>query len=509
MENFEPAVTWSPPSRSQTSADEVPSAAAAPAAARPTEDSPLRANTTTGQFGRLMRCPRELWFVYAMKMGESFAYFSMSFILVLFLSEEYGFSDREAGWIYGVFGLLSSLVGLCVGSAVDNLGVRASLVLGSTILTVSRVLLCLTYSSHITVAVLLVGLPVGASLGIPLLSHGVRRYTSEPTRALAFSIFYVIMNLAAFLGGVTSNIIRHQYKKGLDLHIGNAVFHLTTYRILLSVGTCLSVVNMSLACCIREIVVVRHDAQPEEFKTRRASPVQITYEVLTQARFWRYCGLAAIFVGCRMNLRHMDATLPKYLTRMHGPDAPYDLIISLNPMLIVGLVPLATVFAEHIQWPITHFLQIGCFLSSVCPFALAVSTSYTAAVCSIVVLSLGEAMWSPKLYEYSVTVAPEGREGTFIALDTAPVFLSKLATGGISGTMLERFVPRDDPERRNPLLMWAIIGCLSMISPILLWSLHHIIFRIEDYRGSGSQRAIVHQQHASKGPADEAAGASQ
>ena len=51
------------------------------------------------------------------------------------------------------------------------------------------------------------------------------------------------------------------------------------------------------------------------------------------------------------------------------------------------------------------------------------------AVLFVVTLSLGESVWSPRWYDYSMSLAPEGREGIFTALASAPLFAAKLPTG--------------------------------------------------------------------------------
>ena len=40
----------------------------------------------------------------------------------------------------------------------------------------------------------------------------------------------------------------------------------------------------------------------------------------------------------------------------------------------------------------------------------------------VVLLSLGEALWSPRTYDYSMSVAPVGQEAIFTALAAAPLF---------------------------------------------------------------------------------------
>lgn len=47
---------------------------------------------------------------------ESYAYYCMSYTLLLYLSEEFGFTDSQAGWTYGIMGLLISVYGFFVGA---------------------------------------------------------------------------------------------------------------------------------------------------------------------------------------------------------------------------------------------------------------------------------------------------------------------------------------------------------------------------------------------------------
>ena len=58
----------------------------------------------------------------------------------------------------------------------------------------------------------------------------------------------------------------------------------------------------------------------------------------------------------------------------------------------------------------------------------------SATVLFVIQLSLGESIWSPRWYDYSMSVAPEGREGVFTAMASAPLFLGKFVTGNVPET---------------------------------------------------------------------------
>ena len=45
----------------------------------------------------------------------------------------------------------------------------------------------------------------------------------------------------------------------------------------------------------------------------------------------------------------------------------------------------------------------------------------------IVVFTIGEAIWSPRLMQFSAEIAPRGKEGAYIALAVLPYFLGQQA----------------------------------------------------------------------------------
>ena len=50
----------------------------------------------------------------------------------------------------------------------------------------------------------------------------------------------------------------------------------------------------------------------------------------------------------------------------------------------------------------------------------AVNPLYISIFLFIVFLSIGEALWSPRLYEYSAAIAPHGQEASYMSLSMLP-----------------------------------------------------------------------------------------
>ena len=143
-------------------------------------------------FRSLQGSPDELGKAYALKFLDSYSYFSFSLIFTLFLSEDFGFTDVEAGTWYGAWGALVTVYGLLVGTWIDNLGVARSLQLGFLLTLVSRIIIFTTTSRFILLVTVCGVLPLGSCLGIPVLTVGIKRYTNEENRGFAFGLFYVI-----------------------------------------------------------------------------------------------------------------------------------------------------------------------------------------------------------------------------------------------------------------------------------------------------------------------------
>ncbi len=84
-----------------------------------------------------------------------------------------------------------------------------------------------------------------------------------------------------------------------------------------------------------------------------------------------------------------------------------------------------------------------------------------------VFLSIGEALWSPRLYDYTANVAPPGRVTSYMAFSKVPMFFAKVGAGPASGFLLATLCSEEGP--RNTELMWIIVGATTLLSPLSLW----------------------------------------
>ena len=156
------------------------------------------------------------------------------------------------------------------------------------------------------------------------------------------------------------------------------------------------------------------------------------------------------------------------MVREFGENTPKGRVYAINPAIIIILVPIITA-ATTVVDPLV-MIHWGAYVSALSVFFLAFSTSVHACVFFVIKLSIGEAIWSPRLYDYTMSIAQEGREGTYMALSLAPLFLAKLPVGFMSGFLLERYCPEhlEEVEVRHSKTMWLVIGLSTIVSPILI-----------------------------------------
>jgi hypothetical protein len=88
---------------------------------------------------------------------------------------------------------------------------------------------------------------------------------------------------------------------------------------------------------------------------------------------------------------------------------------------------------------------------------------YVMAALYLAVFSVGEAFYSPRVYEYAAAIAPPGQEASYGALAYLPFLVGKLLVGS-AGWLLAAFCPEQGP--RHSGIMWLIFALAASIAPI-------------------------------------------
>ena len=428
-----------------------------------TSSSPAPALAPVSAWRALFASPRELWLVFAAKYLEGVSLYSVLYTATLWLSVDHGLGDVEAGVWFGAFGTLVALLTMVVGFVVDWLGVRRALVLAFAASAVARAVMTLATSATMAKFGLL-ALAVGTSAGVPVMNAALRQYSTPATRPMSFAIYYALLNLGAMTAA-------------LSLDATRAAFPALAYRALYAIGTACAVLAFVVALFLRV-----PPPSDEAEAPRDTAPSRIARDVVREAAFWRFMLLVALVAMVTLLYQHFHATWPKYVLRELGASYPLGRVASLNSGSVLVLVPLVAWLTS--RWRALDAITVGTIVSVAGTFILCLGAYTSTLVAMVLVLSLGEAFWAPRFYAYAASIAPRGREATYMSLASLPMFLAKVVAGPVSGVLLARYCPEEGP--RDSARMWLIIASTSAIGPVLLVVLRRVITGGEPRRASSS-----------------------
>ena len=513
---------------------------------------PLTATTTDSKLKNFLQkflvlrsAPRELWIIYLAYILENLAYkVGAAGVLPLWLSSDLGFNDVKAGAMIATWSAIMTLITVMIGSLTDALGIRRTFLLGFVICLVSRSVMAMTVEKWIVLPFGLYLQAIGIALMVPVMVAAVKKYSNAAQRSVAFALYYALMNLGFAIGDGLFDRLRGAHGLGEHGHWVLPVFgtDLSTYRVLILLGAVFTVPGMILVWLfLREGVEmteqgVKITPRPPQaagknpfsalLTTCRETAVK-TREIFAglwrQKSFYRFLAFMTLVVGVRMIYYQLFYTFPKYGIRELGEGAPVGQLSGvLNEVLILVLVPICGVLTQKIS--AYRMVTVGSLISALSVFFIALPSAwfkpladgwlgnfighewlgvtgavnplYVSIFFFIVMLSVGEAVWSPRLYEYSAAIAPKGQEASYMALSMLPYFLAKFFVGGSSGWLLTKYCPEIGP--RHPEMMWFIIGCMALVTPVGAFVFRKYIQVQEDGREpviSRSEAAVTEEEN--------------
>jgi MFS family permease len=468
--------------------------------------------TTTGlrgfiaKFTVLKGAQRELWLTFLIKFLIYTAYSVTNKTMVLWLSKDLGFSDQAAGALVGwVWAPAMTIFTLLAGSITDAIGLRRTFFLGVAICTVARSVMVVTTIPWLALACGVLPLAIGEALGTPVLLAATRRYSTVAQRSMSFSIIYMIMNVGYIAAGWIFDYVRQ-----LNSHVTFFGFQPSSYQQLFVVSLVFEIVLFPVIYFLRrgaEDQVIDQMSRGRDaavsflkgiWDTVRQSATDSAHffrRLISQSGFYRLL-LFFVFIGfLKAIFLQMDYVFPKFGIRELGVNAPVGKLSSINAIVIIFLVPIVGALTQ--RFAAYRMVVIGGIICAAGVFIMALPTEwfvsaangvfgqwlgrgflrvqgniqpyYIMSALYLIVFSIGEAFYSPRVYEYAAAIAPPGQEASYGSLAYLPFLVGKLLVG-TGGWLLAAFVPEHGP--RHPGTMWLIFAFAASIAPIGL-----ILFR--------------------------------
>jgi MFS family permease len=440
------------------------------------------------KFTVLRGAQRELWLTFLIKLLIYTAYSITNKTIVLWLSKDLGYSDQAAralvGWGWAP---AMTIFTLLAGSLTDAIGLRRTFFLGVAICTFARSVMVTSTNPTLALIAGLLPLAVGEALGTPVLLAATRVYSTTAQRSMAFSIIYALMNVGYLAAGYIFDFVR-----SLDLHLNIAGFQPTPHEQLFGVSLALEIILFPTIYFLRAREERKRETHPTMMATLRASAaetINLFRRLLGQSGFYRLV-VFFLFIGFLKAIFFLaDYVFPTFGDREMGLNAPVGKLAGINAIVIIFLAPVVGALTQRIAS--YRIVVIGSIICAAAVFIMALPTDwfvpaangtlgsalghgylrltgaihpyYIMSALYFIVFSIGEAFYSPRVYEYAASIAPPGQEASYGALAYIPFLFGKVLIG-TSGWLLAAFCPEHGECR--PAMLWLVFALAASIAPL-------------------------------------------
>lgn len=433
---------------------------------------------------------KEFWLVNAIQFFDGLSYFSVIIIISMFLTDNVGFSDYDAGVWQGIFFLFITAFMFTVGSICDVIGDKKSFLFANLLLMISR--LGMGISPEILegtalkylIAALLFIMALGTAMLVTITSTALRHFTRPENRGKGFNLYYLIMNVGAAIAGFG---VCDGFRNALGPVKGNlAIF---------TFGFVMSAVCFLCAYFINED---NQEEKDEETSGENAkTPLKIFAEVWKEKAFQKLVLFLCLTLGVRLVFTHQTMVMPKYYLRTMFADFQLGAVNSLNPIIITVGLALTMNFIN--KFSIVKLLVLGMSVSALSLLFLAfpgrwfmvipgisnLDQAYRfVIVAQIFVFAVGELIFSPRFTEYVASVAPKDKVASYMGLSALPMFIARPINGFVSGLLIANLCYDGVKAKietgnigylESPEFMWMIYFGLAIVSPIAVIALKKML----------------------------------
>jgi POT family proton-dependent oligopeptide transporter len=392
------------------------------------------------------------WVANTLELFERLAYYSMKAVLAIYLAEQVGLGAETGNWLAGsVFNTLLYFLPVFAGTVVDRFGFKRSLMACFGIFSIGYFLIGLAGLPagrpfveavglrNWTLAALIIT-ATGGSLIKPSIVGTCARTTTADSKGLGYSIYYTLVNIGGAIGPMLAIPVRE--------NLGIA------WVLVVSSGT-------TALLFLATLLFFREPERPVDLP-----PVKSMGQVIADMRKvvtnWRFMLFLVIFSGFWAMFWHIFYALPFYVRDVLKFDR-FELIETVDAWTIILVTIPAAALAKRLA-PIAA-MTLGFALATASWFVMGTFPTLAMTIAAIMVFAVGEAIQSPRYYEYVADLAPRDQVGTYMGFAFLPIAIGTFICGYTSGRLVERYITE---QAAAPWHMWYYVGGIGVVATTMM-----------------------------------------
>ena len=386
--------------------------------------------------------PRTFWVANTMELFERLSWYGLFAVLALYLTQStdtgaLGFSQTQKGNLMGTVTAILYFLPVITGAIADRFGFKRMLIIAFFILAFGYYLMGqVTGYASVYISFLIIAL--GAGIFKPIISATVTKTSTDKTASIGFGIFYMMVNIGAFVGPILSSKLRHQY--GWEI-----VFIMAASAIL---------VNL--------IIVFLFFKEPERNINKDSfwqSIIKSIQSIISTLKDIKLAFFLIIMIGFWTMFNQLFYTLPNFIDHWVDTTIIYNWLHGISPALAsaIGtkqgtiapemLVNLDAGFIIMFQLIIStlvmRFKPINTIISGIIVVSIGIGLAFSTSngfyvIFAIFIFGIGEMASSPKFTEYVGRIAPKGKEALYMGTSFLPMAVGNYLSGIFSGPVYQK-----------------------------------------------------------------------
>jgi len=389
--------------------------------------------------------PATFWVANSMELFERWAWYGFYILFAIYLTGStdeggLGFSQSQKGIMMGIGTALLYFLPLITGAISDRIGYKKTLFIAYIIYTTAFLLMPL-FKSYATVFIMYLYLAIGAALFKPIISATVAKTTDKETSSIGFGIFYMMVNIGAFVGPFVTSYLRNNYG-------WNYVFYASS-----------SVIAFNLVLLTLFYKEPQHGERKEKIQEPLTKTLKAVFNNIGVALSdWKFVIFLLLIAGFWTMYNQLFFTLPVFIDQWgdtttvfnflekwwpwlahrigteHGT-IPAELLVNVDAGFIILFQIVISSIAMRFR-PLNAMI-VGILIASIGMGLTLTTQNGIYIVIAILIFAVGEMSSSPKITEYIGRIAPSDKTALYMGCSFLPVALGNFFAGFISGGVYE------------------------------------------------------------------------